>query len=104
MNPQAAAVMGWPDKDKAIEIDKHQPEETQIKNVVHEVVETEEMKQGENYHDSHFEALDAENTVKTPEQLEQKVAEIRGETAEQPSISVSEAKTMAAGSPDSQCC
>ena len=51
MNPQAAAVMGWPDKDKAIEIDKNQPEETQIKNVVHEVVETEEMKQGENYHD-----------------------------------------------------
>ena len=58
MNPQAAAVMGWPDKDHAIEIDKNQPEETQIKNVVHEIVETEEMKQGENYHDSHVEALD----------------------------------------------
>jgi hypothetical protein len=100
MNPQAAAVMGWPDKDHAIEIDKHQPEETQIKNVVHEVVETEEMKQGESYHDSHVEALDAEKTVKTPEQLEQKVAEIRGETTEQPSISMSEAKAIAAKSPD----
>ena len=100
MNPQAAAVMGWPDKDKAIEIDKHQPEETQIKDVVHEVVETEEMKQGENYHDSHVEALDAEKTVKTPEQLEQKVAEIRGETTEQPSVSATEVKAIAAGSPD----
>ena len=98
MNPQAAAVMGWPDKDKAIEIDKNQPEATQIKNVVHEVVETEEMKHGENYHDSHVEALDAEKTVRTPEQLEQKVAEIRGETAEQPSINAIEAKAIAAGS------
>ena len=60
MNPQAAAMMGWPDKDHAIEIDKNQPEPTQIKNVVHEVVETEEMKQGESYHDSHVEALAAE--------------------------------------------
>ena len=100
MNPQAAAVMGWPDKDKAIEIDKNQPEATQIKNVVHEVVETEEMKHGENYHDSHVDALTAEKTVKTPEQLEQKVAEIRGKTTEQPSISASEAKTIAAGSAD----
>ena len=48
----------------------------------------------------HVEALTAEKTVKTPEQLEQKVAEIRGETTEQPSISTSEAKTIAAGSPD----
>ena len=100
MNPQAAAVMGWPDKDKAIEIDKNQPEATQIKNVVHEVVETEEMKHGENYHDSHVEALEAEKTVRTPEQLEQKVTEIRGETAEQPSLNAIEAKALAAGSAD----
>ena len=100
MNPEAAKVMGWPDKDKAILVDEHQPQKTEVKDVVHEVVEVEEMKQGETYHDAHFDALKAETTIKTPEQLEQKVAEIRGETNEQPSISPSEAKTIATGSAD----
>ena len=38
------------------------------------------MNQGETYHDAHLDALKSETTVKTPEQLEQKVAKIRGKT------------------------
>jgi len=79
MNPEAAKVMGWPDKDKAILVDEHQPQKTEVKNVVHEVVEVEEMKQGETYHDAHLDALKAETSVKTPQQLVEKVEAIRGE-------------------------
>ena len=81
MNPEAAKVMGWPDKDKAILVDEHQPQKTEVKDVVHEVVEVEEMKQGESYHDAHLDALKAETTIKTPEQLVNKVKQIRKEKA-----------------------
>ena len=64
MNPEAADVMGWPDKDKAILVDEHQPQKTEVKDVVQEVVEIEEMKQGESYHDAHHDALKAETTSK----------------------------------------
>ena len=77
MNPEAAAVMGWPDKDHAIELDEHQSETVRTKNLVHETVEQEEMKQGETYHDAHLDALKAETTIKTPEHLAEKVQEIR---------------------------
>ena len=77
MNPEAANVMGWPDKDKAILVDEHQPQKIEVKDVVHEVVEVEEMKQGETYHDAHLDALKAETTVKTPQQLVEKVEAIR---------------------------
>ena len=79
MNPEAAKVMGWPDKDHAIELDEHQSETVRTKNLVHETVEQEEMKQGETYHDAHLDALKAETTIKTPEQLAEKVEAIRGE-------------------------
>ena len=77
MNPEAAKVMGWPDKDHAIELDEHQSEAVRVKNLVHETVEQEHMKQGDSYHDAHIEALKAETTIKTPEQLVNKVKEIR---------------------------
>ena len=32
MNPEAAKVMGWPDKDHAIELDEHQSEAVRVKN------------------------------------------------------------------------
>ena len=32
MNPEAAEVMGWPDKDHAIELDEHQSEAVRVKN------------------------------------------------------------------------
>jgi len=79
MNPEAARVMGWPDKDKAIELDKNQDEGVQVKNLVHETVEQEHMKKGMSYHDAHVQALKAETAVKTPGQLVNKVNQIRGD-------------------------
>jgi hypothetical protein len=86
MNPEAAKVMGWPDEHHAIQLDKNQSENTQVKNLVHETIEQEEMKQGESYHDAHVEALRAETTVETPEQLVIKVNQIRKEKTEKPYV------------------
>jgi hypothetical protein len=77
INPEFAKLSGWPDKDNAIIIDKNQTEDEQIKDVVHEVVEETEMEQGEDYHDAHVDALEAEKEITTPEQLVQRVAEIK---------------------------
>ena len=76
MNPEAAKIMGWPDKTDAIIIDKNQTVEEQIHDVIHETVEESEIRQGLSYHDAHVIALKAEETIKTPEQLVERVEKI----------------------------
>ncbi len=78
MNPEAAKIMGWPDKTDAIIIDKNQTVEEQIHDVIHETVEESEIRQGLSYHDAHVIALKAEETIKTPEQLVERVERIAG--------------------------
>ena len=69
--------MGWPDKTDAIIIDKNQTVEEQIHDVIHETVEESEIRQGLSYHDAHVIALKAEETIKTPEQLVERVEKIK---------------------------
>ena len=78
MNPEAAKVLDWPDKTDAIIIDKNQTVEEQIHDVIHETVEESEIRQGLSYHDAHVIALKAEETIKTPEQLVERVEKIAG--------------------------
>ena len=78
MNPEAAKVLDWPDKTDAIIIDKNQTVEEQIHDVIHETVEESEIRQGLSYHDAHVIALKAEETIKTPEQLVERVERIAG--------------------------
>ena len=78
MNPEAAKIMGWPDRGDAIIIDKNQTEKEQIHDVIHETVEESEIRQGLSYHDAHVIALKAEETIKTPEQLVERVERIAG--------------------------
>jgi hypothetical protein len=61
-NPEAARVMGFPDidndtKTKEILIDKEMPEETQIANLKHELIEFRLMRNGMPYWDAHLISL-----------------------------------------------
>lgn len=65
MNPEAAKAMGFPDidgnkKTKEILIDKTLPEETQIQNLKHELIEMRLMENGMEYWPAHLIALKAE--------------------------------------------
>ena len=65
MNPEAAKVMGFPDidnnpKTKEILIDKTLPEETQINNLKHELIEMRLMNNGMEYWPAHEIALSEE--------------------------------------------
>jgi len=62
MNPEAAKAMGFPDIDgksetKEIEIDKNLPEEMQVENLKHELIEMRLMRGGMQYWDAHTIAL-----------------------------------------------
>lgn len=62
MNPEAAKAMGFPDIDNNLEtkeilIDETLPEETQIQNLKHELIEFKLMKNGMEYWPSHKIAL-----------------------------------------------
>ena len=65
MNPEAAEAMGFPDYDgdkrtKEILIDRTLPEETQTRNLKHELVEMRLMQKGMKYWEAHEIALDKE--------------------------------------------
>jgi len=62
MNPEAAAKLGYPKiRNNEIEIDKTMPEETQIKNLKHELIEWRLMEADLDYWPAHLIALKAEN-------------------------------------------
>jgi hypothetical protein len=65
MNPEAAKAMGFPDMDgdpetREIEIDRALPEETQIANLKHELIEMRLMRSGMQYWPAHEIALKKE--------------------------------------------
>jgi hypothetical protein len=71
MNPEAAKVMGYVDiQGKEIQIDKHQPLETQKRNLRHELVERGLMKAGEKYYPAHLTALKIEKSPITPKEID----------------------------------
>jgi len=62
MNPEAARAMGFPDYDgdeetKEILIDREMPEETQVANLKHELIEFRLMRNGMPYWDAHLISL-----------------------------------------------
>lgn len=61
MNPAAAKKMGFTDiKKDEILIDVELPEDTQFKNLIHELIEKELMDDGDSYWTAHNKALKAE--------------------------------------------
>ena len=61
MNPEAAKKMGFKDiKENEMLIDITVPEDVQFKNLIHELVEQELMKDGDPYWSAHTKALKAE--------------------------------------------
>lgn len=81
MNPEAAKVMGFPDFDnnpgtKEILIDETLPEETQVQNLKHELIEMRLMRSGMAYWDSHVISLAREKqpfNFSRPMSIKQKV-------------------------------